>query len=201
MQVKKEDLKENIIKAAEGEFLKKGYKAASMRTIAKKANTTLGNIYNYFESKEELLDAIVGDLPYRIKILLEDHKTHPVDITDMDAVNQALEEMDPKELGIDIFLNPKFVILMEGCKDTKYSKYRDEVLLRGKKHIVGHLKYKDEEHERFSEMLVMTFFNGILFIAKSSCSIEEAKSHFIRLFKLVCSGFIKECEIWGEYHD
>ncbi len=200
MQVKKEDLRESILETAEIEFLKKGFKAASMRKIAQKSHTTLGNIYNYFKSKEELLDAVVGDIPSQVENLLRGHKTHPVDITDANAVNRALDEMNPRELGIDIFLNPKFVILMEGCKDTKYHKYKEEMLLLGKIHVLEHLK-NAEQYEKFVEILVMTFFNGILFIAKSSGNMEEARSNFIRLYKLVCSGFIKECEIGEKYHD
>ena len=61
MQTKKEEIRQEILLAAENEFYKRGYRDASMRTIARKANTTLGNIYNYFENKEALLDAVIGD--------------------------------------------------------------------------------------------------------------------------------------------
>ena len=48
MQIKKEDLKNDIIEAAKVEFLHHGYEGASMRIIASKSHTTLGNLYNYF---------------------------------------------------------------------------------------------------------------------------------------------------------
>ena len=200
MQVKKEDLRESILEAAQKEFLNKGFKSASMRTIAKKANTTLGNIYNYFSNKEDILEAVVGDIPKEIERLIFNHRTHPVDITDADAVNQILEEMDPRELGIDIFLNPKFVILMESCQGTPYEKYRNELLILGKEHILKELKDK-KKYERFAEVLTMTFFNGILFIAKSSDNLEEAKENFIRLFKMICTGYIKQCELGEDKND
>ena len=41
MQTKKESIGEEILKAAQKEFLLHGYEAASMRVIARKANTTL----------------------------------------------------------------------------------------------------------------------------------------------------------------
>lgn len=42
MQIKKEDLKNDIIEAAKVEFLHHGYEGASMRIIASKSHTTLG---------------------------------------------------------------------------------------------------------------------------------------------------------------
>ena len=54
MQTKKEDIEQRIIEVATDEFMKKGYENTSMRVIAYKANTSLGNIYHYFKSKEEL---------------------------------------------------------------------------------------------------------------------------------------------------
>ena len=60
MQIKKEDLKNDIIEAAKVEFLHHGYEGASMRIIASKSHTTLGKIlYNYFTNKEELLGAVL----------------------------------------------------------------------------------------------------------------------------------------------
>ncbi len=43
-------------------FAKKGYKASSMREIAKEVGIAVSAIYNHFKSKEEILDAIIEDL-------------------------------------------------------------------------------------------------------------------------------------------
>ncbi len=50
----KDEVRQAIIDAAKQEFLEKGYKNASMRSIAKKANMTVGNLYRYFKSKEDI---------------------------------------------------------------------------------------------------------------------------------------------------
>jgi len=50
-----------ILSVAEEEFLKKGYRDASLRTIVKKAGVTTGAFYGYFKSKEELFDALVKE--------------------------------------------------------------------------------------------------------------------------------------------
>lgn len=53
-QILKEDIRLAIINSAKTEFLENGYKGASMRNIAKKANITVGNLYRYFKSKEDI---------------------------------------------------------------------------------------------------------------------------------------------------
>ena len=50
MQIPKDNIRNNILKAAENIFLEKGYSKTSMREIAAKSNVVLSNIYNYFKS-------------------------------------------------------------------------------------------------------------------------------------------------------
>lgn len=59
MQVKKEEVRQAILKAAADEFMQHGFLGASMREIARKAECSLSNLYNYFESKDDLLSEIV----------------------------------------------------------------------------------------------------------------------------------------------
>lgn len=51
---------EMIHEAAKAEFLKKGFKSASLRNIVKTAGVTTGAFYGYYESKEALFEALVG---------------------------------------------------------------------------------------------------------------------------------------------
>ena len=48
-----------IHQAALTEFLKKGFKSASLRNIVKTAGLTTGAFYGYYNSKEELFEALV----------------------------------------------------------------------------------------------------------------------------------------------
>ena len=59
-QVLKESVRNDIVQAAKEEFLKYGYKDASMRRIASKAGMTVGNLYRYFKSKEDINFQIVA---------------------------------------------------------------------------------------------------------------------------------------------
>lgn len=47
-------------------FMEQGYHATSMRQIAERAELALGGIYNHFESKEDIFEAIIVDKhPYK----------------------------------------------------------------------------------------------------------------------------------------
>ena len=50
-----------ILSAAMQEFLEKGYKSASLRNIVKTAGVTTGAFYGYYDSKEDLFEALVGE--------------------------------------------------------------------------------------------------------------------------------------------
>lgn len=58
VQILKDNQRKKIIEAAKIEFLSVGVKDANMRSIAYKSNMTVGNLYRYYSSKEELVNAI-----------------------------------------------------------------------------------------------------------------------------------------------
>ncbi|MDE6607247.1 MAG: TetR/AcrR family transcriptional regulator; helix-turn-helix transcriptional regulator [Lachnospiraceae bacterium] len=51
----------SILSAAMQEFLEKGFKSASLRNIVKTAGVTTGAFYGYYDSKEDLFEALVGE--------------------------------------------------------------------------------------------------------------------------------------------
>ena len=52
--------KDRIEEAAKKLFIKQGFHATSMRNIAARAGTSLGNVYNYYRTKEEILGSIIS---------------------------------------------------------------------------------------------------------------------------------------------
>jgi AcrR family transcriptional regulator len=51
--------KGRIEEAAKQLFIKQGFHATSMRDISASARTSLGNLYNYYRTKEEILESII----------------------------------------------------------------------------------------------------------------------------------------------
>ncbi len=58
-QVLKNSRRDKIISSAKEEFLANGIPATSMRAIARRAGMAPGNIYRYFDSKEEIVSTIL----------------------------------------------------------------------------------------------------------------------------------------------
>ncbi len=82
MQILKEDIKSEILRQARREFREKGYRGANLREIARAAGMTVGNIYRYFGSKDELfrdlLAPIIGNIEM-MKLGLKRHETSEMD--------------------------------------------------------------------------------------------------------------------------
>lgn len=60
-----ESTQKRILDAGKSEFLEKGFKSASLRSIAQKAGVTTGAIYGYYPDKEALFGALVEGPAHR----------------------------------------------------------------------------------------------------------------------------------------
>jgi len=60
-QRRKDARPEELIAAALDEFVERGYEAAKLADVARRAGVTKGTIYLYFESKEALFKAVVRE--------------------------------------------------------------------------------------------------------------------------------------------
>ena len=60
MQYLKDDIRNNILKAALTEFGLVGYKRASIRSICHNSCTSVGNFYKYFLGKDDIFDNLIG---------------------------------------------------------------------------------------------------------------------------------------------
>jgi AcrR family transcriptional regulator len=52
-------VRDGIVAGAGALFAEIGYEATTMAAVASRAGTSIGNVYKYFESKEQLFDAVV----------------------------------------------------------------------------------------------------------------------------------------------
>ncbi len=60
--------REHIEQAALHLFVRRGYHATSVRDIAREARVSLGNIYNYYPTKENLFASLIGGYGRRIEV-------------------------------------------------------------------------------------------------------------------------------------
>ena len=119
-QVLKENLRRDIIEAAKEEFLVYGYKDASMRRIAAKAHMTVGNLYRYFESKEDINMHIVVPTLEKINKVLKQLTTNKISFEtrvfnvslSTGEIREKLDVMSEQLVDIYVESPQEFKILM-----------------------------------------------------------------------------------------
>jgi AcrR family transcriptional regulator len=118
-----------VIEDATRELLiKQGFHATSMRDIARRAKISLGNVYNYFETKEAIFESIINGyliiVDQKIKDILEEID-EPLDPTDMRKLGERLGELVDEHqdfwllMYIDVleFQNRHFRKMFEGLAE------------------------------------------------------------------------------------
>lgn len=121
---------EKIIPCAKREFLDKGFERASMRTIAADAGIVVSGLYNHFESKEAMFDALVLPAVEGIKELVRSRHDAfselPVDIQkgviENSHDNKALREEKCRSI-IDYIYDhyDAFKLLLTSSDGTPYA--------------------------------------------------------------------------------
>jgi len=197
MQIKKEEVINSILDSAENEFFNLGYDKASMRTIAKNADTTLGNVYNYFDSKEDLFSKIV-DKPYNMmQSIFRNHNSYSkgdelLEIKNIDAWRKELRSTLHRYLPM--FTKP-FVILIEGSTGTKYSHARDALVNLLAEHFHEHIyEYnKSYENVELAPVFAEELIDGVIKIVKNYDDIniqERLITEYVVFFAVGTMGIL-----------
>lgn len=190
MQVKKEEIRQMILEAATDEFMKKGYENASMRVIARKAHTTLGNIYHYFPNKGLLLETILLPTFENIEQLMGQHieneKSSP--LTKQEALYYA-ENLDL------LFDNSEFrcffdkrVVIILNLESSSLLPRKEQLLDALQEHLQVHLGLKDDAH--YSKIILGALSDCLKHVLTEHENSEDAKAEFIKLFRIFCVGIL-----------
>ena len=192
MQVKKNELAESILNAAQEEFLNKGYEDSSLRVIARKANTTLGNIYHYFPSKEALLIAVCTPAVEAMEMIATQHLDKHEQVQSMEELKLAFEEVemhiDDSELR---FLLDKRLLILLDLKSSSLYTVKEMYLQKFRYHLRWHLQLNaDDDH--YVDLILQMFLECIRHVLKEQPDPATAKAEFLKVFKMLCSGIVKE---------
>lgn len=145
MQYQKDEVRNRIVEEALIEFNEKGYEGASIRSIAKKSNTSVGNIYKYFKSKEDLYENLIGSIYNRfigyVKQFDKVELNEKAEVVFFQLVDEIMEIFNVSNVEISILLNKSEGSIYENCKSvfvdfaTRISteKMQYELSLRGKR--------------------------------------------------------------------
>ncbi len=127
MQTKKEDIRNTILEVAKKSFISKGYRHTSMREIAKEADVTLSNIYNYFKNKDEILEIILQPVFTMMEESMKRHKDvnyafsewfNANDITQIDEFKEHMKFLVDYRQEVNLLFNK--------CSGSKYENIKNE---------------------------------------------------------------------------
>ncbi|MBB4035645.1 AcrR family transcriptional regulator [Dysgonomonas hofstadii] len=156
MRVLRDNIYRSILQAARNEFVKRGFKDASLRVIAKNAGVGLSNIYNYFRSKDEIFLTIVTPAKDSIfEFVTEKHTEKYIDFSFMST-------LDYQEETVEVYIQ-----LLE--------KYKEELRL-----LLFHSQGSSVENfrESFTEYLTDISHNHMLIVKKHYPQVKEVSPFF-----------------------
>lgn len=167
----RENSKELIIRAGKQEFLKYGYKGASLRNICKQAGVTTGAFYFQFENKEQLLDEILRPVITYFSAMVQE--------STMKEFEGESSSADGDEQMLEMLWNYKeeCQILLEGTAGTAYEKVFEELqegLRQGFLLFFGKYGISDVD-EKLLDVIVRMRVESYLTIIRKEYTLEETK--------------------------
>jgi AcrR family transcriptional regulator len=122
---------EEILDAALAEFTERGFDAARMEDIAKRAGISKGAVYLYFPSKDALLKALIeakiSPLASQIEMLAKLGAADPLNTLKLVATAAAAKLSDPAIIAV-----PRLVIGLSGRFPEMADYYRTHVVARAR---------------------------------------------------------------------
>jgi len=182
MQYKKKEVADKILEAARDEFLSKGYKNANIVSIAEEAGVPVGNLYRYFSSKHDLLDAVVGETVEKIPILVTQ-----IESAESDGAPMNLFLVFACEALMQVFEQhgKELVILSSRCAQTKYEDFVEN-LSKQIFTIVIKKMYGGEPNEndtKFAAIITKSFMSSMFELLRIAKGREELQELTFRMLK------------------
>lgn len=190
-----------ILAAAKQEFLKKGFKSASLRNIVKTAGVTTGAFYGYYHSKEELFEALAGEqydflLDRFCRAQKEFAKIPPEEQPDnlTDISGEYMYEMllyAYKHLD-------EFKLILCRSEGTRFSRLIDEMVEIETKGTHDYLAVLEKLgrpsppiDERLEHILITGMFNTFFELIIHEMPIEEATHYLKQMRAFYTAGWMK----------
>lgn len=192
---------ESIHKAAKKEFLEKGFQSASLRNIVKTAGVTTGAFYGYYDSKEELFEALVGE---QYRTFMGAYKNT------MQEFAQMSPEKQMENLGTfsyqcmhDMLLYAydhltEFKLLLCCSEGTRFAGMLDEMVeieIKGTHDYQAVLNSvgKSSPHidPQLEHILITGMFNTYFELMIHEMPMEQAEIYLSEMWDFYCAGWFK----------
>ncbi len=177
------ETKEKILQVARNEFLSKGFKNASMRSIAKEVGITATALYRHYAGKEEIFDAVVGPAVNAWKRFCESERVRETDMGLSKGPDAMWNNTSQANMIVDIFYTnyEEQKLLFLGSEGTKYSGFFQEILAAAEQGTIDFMKeYKkrggsvNEVDGKELHLLMSAHYSSYLEMIRHDFTYEEA---------------------------
>jgi AcrR family transcriptional regulator len=197
MQYQKDEVRNRIIEEALKEFNEKGYGGASIRAIAKKTNTSVGNIYKYFKSKEDLHEHLIGSIYERFvgyikqfdKVELNDN----ADIIFYRLADEIIEIFNKNSLAISVLLNQSKGTKYENCKSI-FADFATRIVTEKTEYELS-LKGKRLRDNFIIYLVSQSLLESIAIIVRERSDGAEVRRLILNLIDIFYSDIINKLDI------
>ncbi len=187
--------------AAKEEFRRKGFQSASLRNIVKMADVTTGAFYGYYDSKEELFEALVGE---QYKYIMDHYRKAQADFAGLppneqpehmgDISGQCMEEVLLYAYG---HLEECKLLLL--CSEgTRFSGMVDEMVeievnaTHDYQEVLNRLgRLSPRIDPKLEHILVTGMFNAYFELVIHEMPLEQALAYLKELRAFYTAGWLK----------
>lgn len=186
IQHEKDNIKEKIDFAALRVFGKRGYENTKILDIAVDAKVSVGNIYRYYKSKEEIFYSVVPEsLLEKLKnisnnkiIFAEDKESNE------NKSNYKLQFVDEEFIEYVISNKEQVLVMVNGSKGTRYENIKDDIITYMMETVKKHYSKKGNEiiYDSINYSTIRMIYEKLLEmmmnILKELKSSEDIKNSF-----------------------
>jgi len=173
--------RENIEKIALELFAIKGYHATSISQIAEKAKISKGLLYNYYKSKEHLLNTVIMKIYDEIMQIVQMSENLPAE---KQIEQMIVETIDHLKKNITLWKLYLFLVHQSDVHNKLaelYEKMRDEYM----NYVVKLFEEMGSKNPTMEALMLGTMFDGIglnYVTAPDGYPINEMKNYLLEIF-------------------
>jgi AcrR family transcriptional regulator len=191
-QVPKREMRSAMLAAAAEELAEVGFAAATQAAIAARAGTSIGNVYKYFTSKQELFEAAVPEaLAETLTALLRRRVEQLGQVRDVAALPPAhpYHAASRELFTFALAQRAQIVFLLRRAHGTRYEGYADELARSLVRLALGYAQraYPGARLGAAQQRSLLRLYRGFLeHIAgalaeeRSATALAQAIEHFTR---------------------
>lgn len=199
MAKQKEGVYERVLECAEKEFLKKGFKDASLREIAKEAGTSTGSIYTRFRDKEglfrELAEPVLEELKELFTAIQERFDQLEEDCKESSMRSYSENGME-KVLDYIYDHMDAFKLLLDASYGTRFQNFLDELVEIEVRYTFRYMKAigcrtleEGKTSGEFIHIAATGYFSAMFEVVRHNMDRDQAERYIDMLQKYHQAGF------------